>query len=203
MKLRNVTISAGVLVTAAAAAWLWAQCMHSDGVATGKQLQKDENQDRRNAAIAAAIDSSDRAWQRVVDSLTQGADTLRAQLAVQEPRSTAAASAIEASPDSMIPKRQALAALAEKDVTIGILKRVIAQDSVGIRRRDARILGLRDTVGLYRDSIVPGLTRSRNYWRKRALAACGADVGVGVTSKKGDLYVGCRVPLPRLGILGL
>lgn len=199
MKLAGkITVSAGVLLAAAAALFLVGQCSKYDGIQLGKQLQQDVDADHLTAAVAAALDSSDGVWKgRFADQAARANVPARA-LPALEHRADSAVAAIIAIPDSFVPKSQAMAAVSAEKERGDSLARVVQEDSVGIRLRDLRILSLRDTVRLFTDSIVPTLTRSRNYWRRRALSACGGDVGYGVTTHKADLYVGCRLPLPRL-----
>jgi hypothetical protein len=191
----SVTVSAGVVVMVMAAAWLWAQCSYTNGVAIGKQLAHDDATDRVNAARAAAETEAGVAWRRFLDSVARTNRASRA-LPTQRQRSDSAGAAIAALNDSLIPKSQVEAMRHEKDSTIALQDSVIAQDSVGIRARDGRIFALEGSVRSYTDTVVPNLTRDRNKWRKRALVnACGLGGTVGVGIRGADAVAGftCRI----------
>jgi len=166
------------------------QCQRRAGLADGKQLAHDSVTDVVNAARAAAVHDDSLTWQRKLDGLA------RAAVAPAQ-HAAAAERAIVASPDTMIPKRVVLLALAAKDA-------VIAQDSVGIRERDEHVLTLTRSLAVYTDSIVPGLTRDRDRWKtealRRASSPCGVGGTVGLGIRGADAVAGftCRIALPHL-----
>lgn len=205
MKLGRVTLNATAIAVIIGAAWLWAQCSYRDGLANGKQLEHDSATDRINAARATAEVMATAAWRHENDSLKHANAELAGQLARQRPRSEAAAKTILERAEPTIPTADAQTAVAELQKTIVLLEKTVAQDSVGMRRRDARIVTLEGSVLSYTDTIVPGLTRDRDKWKRQALRArtCGAGATVGYGVRGPDAVAGftCRVTF-RLPLLG-
>lgn len=195
----SLTLSAGVVLVIGLAGWLLTTWARRDGIAIGKQLEHDAGTDRVNAARAAAEIAGEVAYRHLLDSIGRPSPATRA-LPAQQHRADSAGAAIAALPDSLIPKSQALSALREKDSTIVLLKGVIAQDTVGIHARDGEILRLTRSVRSYADTVVPNLTRDRDWWKRRASSPCGLGGTVGLGIRGADAVAGftCRIKLPFL-----
>jgi len=197
-----VKISVGVLAVLilAGVVWLGLTCARQDGIAIGRQLAHDDATDRINAARMAAAVEAEAAWRHQRDSLDHDTQVLRDTAAAQKTRADAAEQRLRAMPGTMVPKDSALAVIAEKNATIAAKEAVIAQDTVGIRDRDRRILELTSSLHVYTDSIVPGLMRDRDFWKARRSSPCGLGGAVGVGIRGADAVAGltCRISLPRL-----
>ena len=196
----SISISAGALLAIGVAGWLLATYARREGIAIGKQLEHDAGVDRSNAAAAAAVRKAAADWQHQRDSIEHAAQLLRARAAAASSRADSAEQRLRAMPGAMVPKDSALAVIAEKNATIAAKDAVIAQDTVGIRARDQRILELTSSLRVYTDSIVPGLTRDRDWWKKRASSPCGLGGAVGLGIRGADAVAGvtCRIALPHL-----
>lgn len=200
MKLERIGIGAGLIVAAAVIAWLWASCAHRGGVAEGKQMAHDSASDARNAALKAAIAASDSAWQRRLDSLGRAAAVVGKQLPAQRRRADSLEAALVVFQDSFFRAADVEKTHQAWKAALTSALGVIQQDSTGIRARDLRIFSLRDSLHLYTDSIVPQLTRDRDWWKKRASSPCGptATGGYGVKGLDAVAGFGCRLPFPHL-----
>lgn len=198
--MNKITLSVGVLVAILITGWLAATAARQAGIAIGKQLEHDAGVDRVNAAKAAAQREAAAAWHQHRDSVDRAGQVLRARAAAATLRADAAEQRLRAMPGLTVPKDSALAVIAAKNATIVAQDAVIAQDTVGIRARDGRILELTSSLRIYTDSIVPGLTRDRDWWKAHASSPCGLGGTAGLGIRGVDAVAGftCRISLPHL-----
>jgi len=170
-----------------------------DGRRTEQALAEDRATDLQIAGTDTSVRKDSVEWQRARDSLAT-AGRFAAKRAAAAKRRADSLERVAAAAGELVPKPDHDRAIAAKNQEIAAKDAVIAQDSVGIRAREARIAQLLETVASYRDTIVPDLTRERDRWRRRAHSACGLGGTVGLGIRGADAVAGftCRISLPHL-----
>jgi hypothetical protein len=197
----KVTISAGVLIAAAAAVWLFGECRYSEGAHDQELKAAGDTVDRHRSRLVARILELESKVRR--DSMAHAA-----ALGVAA-TSTAAARRRSDSLEAALKKKGALPADVEE--TIDALHGTIDAQAKELAQKDRTIVfwqgvaaeraAQRDSVSTQRDEY----KRQRDQWQRRARPRCGADAGVGygATTHQVDGWVGygCRIPLPRIPFL--
>jgi hypothetical protein len=201
VRLGSVTISAGILIAAAAAMWLFGECRYNEGARDQELKAAGDTVDRHRARLVAQILELESKVRR--DSVAHAAALSAAA------SSTAAARQHSDSLEAALKKKGPLPADVRE--TIDALHGTIDAQAKELAQKDRTILfwqGVAAERGAQRDSAAAQrdeYKRQRDQWQRRARPRCGADVGVGygATTHQVDGWVGygCRIPLPRIPFL--
>jgi len=192
---QRVTVSLAGAAAIALAFWM--------GQCGGRRYARALAEDRATDVLVAQTDSAaswdSAAWQREREVLERSG-RLAAVRALAAKRRADSLERVAAAAGEVVPKADHDRAVAAKNQELATQDAVIAQDSVGIRERDGRIVQLEGTLLRYREVIVPELRRERDRWRRRAHSACGLGGTVGAGLRGPDAVAGftCRLSLPHL-----